>query len=805
LVCALIVTGSMLTAPALAKGKKADEPAKAEESAEKGNGEKNANAKKKKKEEKPFEELIEDFEKVEGLFTFYRDDKQGKVYLEIPPEQFDKTFLCSITREAGDGYFFDSSAMLWELPFQFKRVGKTVQMLHKNVLFRADQSAAIHRALGHGLSDSIFGVGKIEGAPHPERGSVLVDPKGFFVQDVALVGYIFKEFVKPHNYGFDDKNSYFGEIKSFPKNSEIDVILHFKSGSPKNVPTLPDSRSFLHTYRYSLSAIPEGDYKPRLADDRVGHFLTMYQDYTSVLRDTPYVRYVNRWNLQKAEPKFDQSKPLEPIVFWLENTIPVEYRDAVREGILLWNSAFERVGFKDAVVVKQQPDDAEWDPADVRYNTVRWIVTPGGGYAVGPSRADPFTGQIYEADIRISADIIRSIFGQFEEFAKPVAMGDKYAAEIGIGRDPLQGFCDYHVGVSQQAAFGWSVVSTRTAAGAAEVDLEQFLHDFIVNVVAHEVGHTLGLRHNFKASTVHQCSDLQTDQAAQVGLTSSVMDYTPVNIAPDGQPQGQYWQTVLGPYDYWAIEYAYTPIDQNGSESEEAVLERIASRVADQMLPYATDEDTFGGPRGLDPTSNRFDLGANPIEFYAGRVAVTEELWSNIESEFETPGERYQKLRDVFNRGMIQYWIAVSNVTKHIGGMYHYRDHIGDPNGRLPFEPVPAEKQREALGFLTEQVFGPDAFDFPPSLLNKLAPERFWDFSGSLFQMQRVDYPLHSIIASIQQQPLNTLYSGMLMSRILEAASWTSSCAATAIRSRWPRCSLASGRRSGRSWSRDPT
>ena len=154
-------------------------------------------------------------------------------------------------------------------------------------------------------------------------------------------------------------------------------------------------------------------------------------------------------------------EPRQPIVFWLENTIPTEYREAVREGILVWNSAFERIGFDNAIVVKQQPDDAEWDASDVRYSTVRWIVRPGGGYAVGPSRTNPFTGQIYDADIRVSADMIRSIFGQFEEFAKPVAMGDKYAAEMGLTRTAAEGMCDHHTGAMEQAAFGWSVVSSR--------------------------------------------------------------------------------------------------------------------------------------------------------------------------------------------------------------------------------------------------------------------------------------------------------------------------------------------------------
>jgi hypothetical protein len=687
--------------------------------------------------------------------------------MEILPAQLDTIYLCSITRQAGDGFFFDSGAMLNEFPFVLTRVGKTIRFLHKNVYFQADKGTAIRRALGSGLSDSLMGSAKIVSAPHPERGSLLVDPSSFFIQDISAVGYIFQEFIKEFDYGFDKENSYFGTVKSFPGNSEIDAVLQFKTGAPKNVPTLPDPRSFRHVYHYSLSELPDTGFQPRLADDRVGHFLTMYQDYTSQLEDTPYVRYVNRWDLQKAEPKFEKSKPRQPIVFWLENTIPVQFRDSVREGILLWNDAFERIGFEEAIVVKQQPDDADWDPSDVRYNTVRWIVAPGGGYAVGPSRTNPFTGQIYDADIRVSADMMRFVYREFSEFAAPVAQGDAIAARLGI-LDPVRGLCDHQEGATQQAAFGWSVLSSRgmtEAAGASSGNLQEFIHQFLVEVIAHEVGHTLGLRHNFKASTIRQVEDLHDPNVA---FTGSVMDYNPVNVAGRGKPQGNYYQTVLGPYDYWAIEYAYSPLAAGSPEGEKEALDRIAAKVSDPMLQYGTDEDAFGGPRGMDPTSTRWDLGADSIDYYVDRVGLADELWSSLESEFEKPGERYQKIRMVFGQGLGEYNGAVGNVTKYIGGMYHYRDHVGDPGGRLPFEPVPVAKQRQALAFLTNEVFAADAFSFPRSILNKVATERLWDFSGSIWENPRNDYPIHDIIASIQARPLNHVFSPVLLSRMLD-------------------------------------
>lgn len=738
--------------------------------------------------ENPFAEAIDGFEKIEGLFTFYRDADEGKVYMEVRPDQLDRLYLCSLTRQAGDGYFFDSGAMLWEYPFELHRVGMRIELLDKNVYYRASPDTAIDRAVRRDLSDSLIGAAKIETDPDPETGALLIDPEAFFVQDVAGVSRAFQQFLKA-SYSFDKENSFLETIRSYPENTEIDVVARFKTSNPVAFPTVPDSRSFRHIYHYSLSELPDTGFQPRRADDRVGHFLTMYQDYTSQLEATPYVRYVNRWQLEKAEGKFGTSRPRQPIVFWLENTIPVQYRDAVTEGVLLWNDAFEKIGFKDAIVVKQQPDDADWDAADVRYNVVRWIVQPGGGYAVGPSRTNPFTGQIYDADIRVSADMIRYVYLSYERFANPLAVApraldgsDDPRALAGLPPAAVldEGFrpgaaargCDIAEGAVQQAAFGWSLLAARAGGGAVPVDAEQYLHDFLVSVIAHEVGHTLGLRHNFKASTIHPNGDLQTQKAAATGLTGSVMDYTPVNIAAPGQPQGAFWQTELGPYDYWAIEYAYRPVDPDSGMSEAAMLEEIASRVADPMLRYATDEDAWSGPRGMDPIANRWDLGADPIAYHADRILLAEELWSKMESEFARPGERYQELRLVFGNGMGQYSTSVLNVTKYIGGIYNHRDHIGDPGGRLPFVPVPAAEQRAALAFLTENVFGPEAFRFPKDLMDRLAPERFPDFTGSIWSMRRLDYPIHGVVSAIQAWPLARLYDDLTMSRMLDVEVW---------------------------------
>ena len=221
-----------------------------------------------------------------------------------------------------------------------------------------------------------------------------------------------------------------------------------------------------------------------------------------------------------------------------------------------------------------------------------------------------------------------------------MATGDSIAATLGIIRNSSRCFCNYWHGMAQEAAFGWSLLSARGLVGD-EVDVEKYIHDALVDLLCHEVGHTLGLRHNFKASTIHTTEQLQDKKlTAEEGLTGSIMDYNPVNIAPEGQKQGEYFHSTLGLYDYWAIEYAYRPIDAASPESETAVLEKIASRVADPKLIYGTDEDAFGGARGIDPTCNRFDLGADPINYHRTRIELAQELWSKMEKQFENIFEK---------------------------------------------------------------------------------------------------------------------------------------------------------------------
>ncbi len=719
-------------------------------------------------EEKPFDETVKDMEVIRGLFTLYRKADENKLLMELAPDQLNKIFLFAATMDEslGEREFY-AAQQVGQFPFFFRAIGKNVQLVMKNTNFVAPEGTPEARFTQRSFPDAILASAKIQSKPHPERKSVLIDVSDLFLSDLPSFTPMLNQVYQPTVYHFDKPNSFLGDVKVFPENVLFEVTLHYATDNPRTFSiALPDARSVPIVLKYEFSSLAETGYKPRLADDRIGHFLTVQQSFASDHPSSPYVRYIHRWQLEKADRTAKLSPPKQPVVFWLENTIPVEYRDWIREGALLWNKAFERIGFKDAIVVKQQPDHADWDPADTRYSTIRWFAGVDATFAIGPSRANPFNGQIYDANIGISEGLVRNARRFGEEFAGAVlARGSQRPVVLPTwwNRDPGSE-CEYAQGLVQQVGMGLDVLDAR---GDLTPEVEQkLMHQYIVEVVAHEVGHTLGLRHNFRASTLLKLGDLNNvEKTEQIGQSASVMDYNPIVLAPKGEKQGDFVPTTLGPYDYWAIEYAYKPIERD----EKAELEKIASRVADPTLPYSTDEDALGtfSPAAIDPLVNQFDQTDDPLAYFRQRLAVVHELWGSEESKLLKPGEGYQVLRRSLNRGLADYNRALLTSSKFIGGIYTHRDHVGDPNGRLPFQPVPAAKQREALEFLRTYAFSEKAFELPPGLLNRLAIERLRDLDWpAFFTVQRLDYPWHDAVLRMQRAVLDRLYHPITLARI---------------------------------------
>ena len=703
----------------------------------------------KKKEFEDFAKVTENSKSYDGFFKLYQ--KKEKLYCEIQPSQLEQPFLCmiSLSRGLGRGRLI-SGMIMEEWLLVWRRVGDRVHLVRKNVRFRAKKGTPTAQAVDYSYSDSVLFSLKIESI-HPQRRSLLVDISPVFISDLPPLARSIAADAR-----FDKTRSTWGRVKAFPKNVELRVEAVYTSAN--YIETVPDSRGIQLTLHYSLAKLPANNYRPRLADDRLGHFMTAIKDYSARASDEPFARYVQRWHLEKADKEAKLSPPMDPIIFYIEKTVPHRFRPYIRQGILEWNKAFEKIGFADAIEARIQQDYEDWDPEDARYNTIRWVVD--AGFAIGPSRVNPLTGQILDADILISDVFIRGWQRQYTTFF------DELEHERDHPMDPASRFrCQMASGLAHQVGFMTSVLQARGLIDEGGELPEEFIGEALKALTMHEVGHTLGLRHNFKASTIFSLDELNKKKGE--ALIGSVMEYDAVNIAPEGEKQGHYYTPTIGPWDHWVVEYAYKPINASSPEGELEALGEIAARAAMPELTYATDEDaSWYRYRDLDPLVNRNDLGADPLEFAKRRREVVVELWDKIADKVTKEGKGYQRVRRAFGRLLSEHGYTMYLASRYIGGQYHHRDHRGDENGRLPFVPVPAAKQREALQFLKEHALSDSAFDFPTDLLNSLAITRWSDWGAASWNSTRFDYPVHDVILTYQNRILERLLYPNVLARV---------------------------------------
>jgi len=726
-----------------------------------------AEAKPPEPKEKTFAEIVKDAKKLDGLFTLYQKD--DKLYMEILPSQFGKMhfFIPTLWTSVGFG---GAGNYLSDHVFTLEKLDKKILLIWENTNFVAKKSPQYKRSLENVVPESIAHAFKIESEPHPERKSFLVLLDDFFFSDVADLGTMFST---PQNaYSLDKGRTVWGKNKTFPKNIELDVRYTLNSAKPRPEPTVPDPRYFTLRVCYSISELSvDNGFKPRLADDRVGYFATRVYDYDKLDLDGTVVRYINRWHLEKKVPGPGLSEPKDPIVFWLENTIPLEYRPAIRDGLLEWNKAFEKAGFKNAVVVKEMPDDADWDPADIRYNTIRWVASLSGegGGAFGPSRINPFTGQILDADVVMFAPI--NFIFSYQVFNSPL----DFALFEQPGDPPPWG---RNIWSQDNIMLGWQrdyavlhMLADGQIADVKDVPKE-FLYEFYKFLGCHEVGHTLGLRHNFKGSMTIKLKDLH-DKAytAKNSMGNSIMEYLSANLAPKGVKQGEYYQTTIGAWDKWVIEYGYKPIDAKNPEGELPALAKIAARSNEPELAYGTDEDAYNFGQlavSIDPECVTFDLSDDPLAYSEQQIRRTKDLWRQLENRSLFEGKSYYYLRRGFTSSLGQYFQAMSRLVKWIGGIYHRRTHVGDPGKVFPFQVAEYEKQRRAFDIIKTNLLNPDAFAFDPEFIAKLQANRFMDFNNiaQLGDRLRLNFSLADNLQAFYRSMIGQLYDPVRLHRI---------------------------------------
>ncbi len=714
----------------------------------------------------PFAEFVKEATAIEGLIKLYR--KEDKLYGEITSANLDKDFIVLLAIARGIGEPPLLGGMTWgtgdDWIWQFRKVGERIQVVRRNVRFTADKGSPEAKAVRLAYTDSILFSLPI--ATKSPSGGYLVDLGTVLMSDLPRISRYLRGFT------FSTEKSSWASVKGFKDNVEIQVAATYASSGSVEFDTVADSRGVTINVHYSISRLPETGYQPRYADDRVGYFLTVLKNFSKETEDERFVRYVNRWDLRKADSAAEPSPPKKPIIFWLEKTVPFEYRKPIREGILEWNRAFEKVGFANAIEVRQQPDDADWDPEDINYNTFRWI-TSNAGFAMGPSRVNPTTGEILDADIIFDADFLDYWRFEYETYGPEPdkeLRGMTVSPQVRLGglvsdaRVSCPLYCDHSHGMARQLAFG-SLVLAADPPGVSKAEMKKLIMQGLKETVMHEVGHTLGLRHNFKGSTHLTLKQIgERDKAGKRSLAGSIMDYLPVNLVPKGEKQGDYFAQTLGPYDEWAIEYGYKPLTGD-TEGELAELKKIASRCAEPGLDYATDEDTRS--QDPDPNSNRFDLGKDPLEYAKRQVTLVGQLMPGLLDRMVPEGDGYQRARRAFNLLLGEHSQAMELAARFVGGVYVHRDHKGDPKGRPPFVVVDAERQREALSTLKEQVFAPESYVFPPELYNYLAPSK-WSHWG-VSSLDRTDYPVHETVLGWQRRVLSRLLASTTLARLIDS------------------------------------
>jgi hypothetical protein len=760
-----------------------------------------------------FKPVISTIDQSPSLFGLFLRSKDNQVLAAFPKKYISKKFFIALTVASGEQYAGLQQADMY---VYWKQIGKRMVLIEPNVDIRSSGDAESKRSVDRLFTDRVLADVPIL-TMHPQWGPV-IDLDAFLLGEGA-------KFFGSSASGLNRKLGVVKTAKAFPENIEIAF-------------EVPVSSGLLKTFHYSISEIkPNPSYRPRKADERVGFFTTGYNDLGKYQVDDVRTRYINRWHVEKADPGLKVSPVKNPIIFYIEHTTPIRYRRWVREGVLMWNKAFEKIGLLNALEVRYQDAGTkahmEKDPEDVRYNFIRWLNN-NIGTAIGPSRANPMSGEILDADIILTDGWIRHFWRKFNEelpklamegyspetmswlqknpqwdprvrFAHPsnretVAMQIAHGDHQAYGGHPLahndatvigdqefdglmgrtsqvNGFCqaaDFRALDMAVMRFAMDMMASKDEENDGDGENGEkekndddlldgvpdwFVGPLIADLVAHEVGHTIGLRHNFKSSSIYTLEEINSDVIkGKKAFAGSVMDYLPVNMHLEGfgEKQGDYGMIEVGPYDMWAIEYGYSI-----SKNEESIKD-ILSRVNDPLLAYATDEDTYGP----DPLARRYDFAKDPISYARGQLKLANEHRDNILGAFVKKGESWSKARYGYGLTLSMQMRSLSMMANWLGGALINRAKKGDPESSPPIQVVPASRQREALRFVVKHAFYDEAFGLTPELLRHMSMDKWIDdFSSAV---EDSTWPIHDRIMGIQSSALTMLMNPTTMGRVYD-------------------------------------
>lgn len=659
--------------------------------------------------------------------------KDGKVYLSVSPSQLNADFIETSVPSTGFGGAGPAPGEPYVAPariLHFQRYDDKIVMRWPNTDTLTVPQSPQAAGVAASLPSSILAVSPIVAE---DSGHIVFSAETFLGDVADLADQLNGEVKKPgQQHHLDPTRSFFSAQKAFPENDVLRVTQTWVSSEPSAIDTAPDRRSITVEMTYNIIAAPHDGYVPRYNDQRVGYVQAPILNFSTDDLMERAQHYIVRWNFgtRTSGAPFHATNPL---VFYLASDIPTEYRAPVRNALLNWNRAFEKVGILDAVRVEDQPASPGWDPDDIRHNMVRWIDTSYPQYgAEALVSQDPRTGE--ELNVGVNFDATEGIGGRL-----------LYKYEIA----PVRGLPD-------------------TAAAEA-----QFAKDLVYAVILHESGHDLGLLHNFIGSMAYTAKDLQSVAFTQkYGIGNSVMEYDPLNLWPKGTPNGDYEQMVLGPYDYYAVRYGYGYTGAQTPAAERATLDNWASQWANPRYRFASDDDAYGFANGasVDPRVEVYDLTNAPLPWCATQLTMLRGLMNGVDARFPQAGMPYDQARAAFLMPMRQYLRCAAMPANTIGGEYLSRSRKGDPGAVAPFTPVSRATERAAWLQLRDGLFSDAAWRFSPSVLNSLSYSQYEAFDDTpdwgYKPPDTRNVSVAAIVAGAQDATLKQLFAPMRLARL---------------------------------------
>lgn len=655
---------------------------------------------------KAFSEIIKPSSKSDsGLFNVY--NVEDKYYYEIPDSLLGREML-SVTRYAKtppkDGLYggeeVNSQVWLWE------KSGKKIFLKVPSYTNVANKDSDMYESVRNSNLAPILASFDIK-AYGKDSTSWLIEINDLFAKDVSALGLPQSEKLDYKVQRMDESRSFIDTIKSFPLNIEAKTVKTYIASAPPGDASLGSTTIEFNT---SMVLLPKEPMKPRLYDSRVGFFAQRQTDYGLDAQKATQTRYVRRWRLEpkdaEAYKRGELVEPKQQIVFYLDPATPKKWRPYLIQGVKDWNVAFETAGFKNAITCLEAPtDDPDWSPEDSRYSVIRYFASNIPN-AYGPHIADPRSGEIIESDIgwyHNVMNLLRNWFFVQTAAVNPDARAPKFKDEI--------------------------------------------MGELIRFVSSHEVGHTLGLAHNFGSSYAYPVDSLRSASFTQRmgGTAPSIMDYARFNYIAQPGDKGVLLYPGIGPYDKWAIKWGYTWFDDNESVDE------IAKRLNKWTIDKVKDPIYFYGRQGvnIDPRSQSEDLGNDAIKASRYGIANLKRILPNVEKWTYQEGENYADLAELYREVIIQFNRYMGHVRTSIGGIYETPktyDQIGNV-----FTHVEKNKQKNSLKFIADQAFKTPKWLIDEKQLGKID-------NGQMF----------SVISSSQANILLGIMEPERLSRVLD-------------------------------------